>query len=189
MQTTTTQKNSKNQLINQSGGQMKPLKQTMIFQLLVINYIIRITRHRKYILLNIQIFISEFDFSEQDHLKANEENDYIKNFKTLSDAFSKLRIQKQLDIQSLSKSKYKNILDITQYLKSKFDKQDEKRQNYDPLEFRKVEDRKVFAPTNRKTLSILKDKTNNKIPQPLLIPYQLKDLLQVAPLGKIQKHN
>ncbi|CAD8059127.1 unnamed protein product [Paramecium primaurelia] len=94
--------------------------------------------------------------------KANKENDYIKNFKTLADAFTKLNIQKQLDIQSLSKAKYQDILDLAQFLKQKFDKQTEKRENYDPIEFRKVEERKVFTPTNRKTLSTLKDKTNNE---------------------------
>ncbi|CAK93099.1 unnamed protein product (macronuclear) [Paramecium tetraurelia] len=94
--------------------------------------------------------------------KANKENDYIKNFKTLADAFTKNNIQKQLDIQQLSKAKYQDILDLAQFLKSKFDKQTEKRENYDPIEFRKVEERKVFTPTNRKTVSTLKDKTNNE---------------------------
>ncbi|CAD8148480.1 unnamed protein product [Paramecium octaurelia] len=94
--------------------------------------------------------------------KANKENDYIKNFKTLADAFTKNNIQKQLDIQQLSKAKYQDILDLAQFLKQKFDKQTEKRENYDPIEFRKVEERKVFTPTNRKTVSTLKDKTNNE---------------------------
>lgn len=46
---------------------------------------------------------------------------------------------------------------MTSFFKSKYDKQLEKRENYDPVEFRKVEERKIINPTNRKTL---KDKTN-----------------------------
>ncbi|CAD8068688.1 unnamed protein product [Paramecium sonneborni] len=94
--------------------------------------------------------------------KANKETDYIKNFKTLADAFTKFNIQKQLDIQSLSKAKYLDVLDLAQFMKQKFDKQAEKRENYDPIEFRKQEERKVFTPTNRKTFQALKDKTNNE---------------------------
>ncbi|CAD8165335.1 unnamed protein product [Paramecium octaurelia] len=99
----------------------------------------------------------------------------------------KAQYEKQLDlfyfdyqIQSLSKSKYQDILDLQQFLQQK------KEQQYDYLEFRKVGDRKIFTPSNKRLFLLLKIKPMMKIPQLLLIPYQLKDLLQVIPFGKQQ---
>ncbi|CAD8090206.1 unnamed protein product [Paramecium sonneborni] len=100
--------------------------------------------------------------------KANTEVDYIKNFKTLADAFTKLNISKTLDIQNLSRAKYQDLLDLAIFLKTKYDKQIGKREGYDPIEFRKVEEKKMFLASNKKSVSALKDKTNHesqKIPQ------------------------
>ncbi|CAD8089565.1 unnamed protein product [Paramecium sonneborni] len=119
--------------------------------------------------------------------KANKETDYIKNFKTLADALTKLNIQKQLDIQSLSKAKYQDILDLAQFMKSKYDKQVEKRENYDPVEFRKQEERKVFTPTNRKTFQALKDKTNNENTQNTTHSLLVKRPLSKTSTWKITK--
>ncbi|CAD8205803.1 unnamed protein product [Paramecium octaurelia] len=92
--------------------------------------------------------------------KANTEVEFIKNFKTLAEAFTKLSISKSFDIQNLSKARYQDLLDLAIFFKTKFDKQAEKRIGYDPLEFRKGEEKKIIITQNRKPVSALKDKTN-----------------------------
>ncbi|CAD8132890.1 unnamed protein product [Paramecium pentaurelia] len=107
--------------------------------------------------------------------KANTEVEFIKNFKTLAEAFTKLNISKTFDIQNLSKARYQDLLDLAIFFKTKYDKQIEKRIGYDPIEFRKVEEKKILITQNRKpfNVSALKDKTNledSKIsPQSILI--------------------
>ncbi|CAK94951.1 unnamed protein product (macronuclear) [Paramecium tetraurelia] len=92
--------------------------------------------------------------------KANTEVEFIKNFKTLAEAFTKLNISKSFDIQNLSKARYQDLLDLAIFFKTKFDKQAEKRTGYDPLDFRKGEEKKIIITQNRKPVSALKDKTN-----------------------------
>ena len=56
----------------------------------------------------------------------------------------------------MAKGQYQDLLDLTQFLKQQFDKMTEKRQNYNPEEYRL--ERKIITPVVRKSL---KDKTNN----------------------------
>lgn len=52
---------------------------------------------------------------------AKNEWQFINNYKILQQAFSKCKIQKHIDIEKLSKSKYQDNLEFIQWMKRYYD--------------------------------------------------------------------
>lgn len=71
--------------------------------------------------------------------KARNEWEFINNLKILQQGFAKCKIQKYIDIEKLSKSKYQDNLEFIQWLKRYFDlfNKNSEVKNYDPLIARK----------------------------------------------------
>ena len=53
--------------------------------------------------------------------KAKNEWEFINNYKVLQQSFAKCKIQKHIDIEKLSKSKYQDNLEFIQWMKRYYD--------------------------------------------------------------------
>ena len=73
--------------------------------------------------------------------RARNEWEFINNYKILQQAFAKCKIQKYIDIEKLSKSKYQDNLEFIQWLKRYFDLHNKNDlTQYDPKAARKNAD-------------------------------------------------
>ena len=86
--------------------------------------------------------------------KASLEHEYYSNFKMLQQAFAKMNVKKEFNIERLIKGKPQETLEFFQFLKNHFDMNFKEKDSYDP------ESRRNYQTLSCKSKSVSQEKTN-----------------------------
>eukprot|EP00826_Nyctotherus_ovalis_P015830 TRINITY_DN14533_c0_g1_i6.p2 TRINITY_DN14533_c0_g1~~TRINITY_DN14533_c0_g1_i6.p2 ORF type:complete len:248 (+),score=93.88 TRINITY_DN14533_c0_g1_i6:1105-1848(+) len=90
--------------------------------------------------------------------EANKEYEYIANYKLLQQAFLKLGLKKEIEVEKLIKGKYQDNLEFMQWLKRYYDIRSNGTASYNPVTRRKSS----AAPVQRRPKTVAKSAKENK---------------------------